>query len=188
VHGTGQFSLAGAQAKTALYFDERTSRWGDPSGAISTTHILKPAIGGLDDHDLNEHLCLSAARLLGLPAAMTEVLSLGAERVIAVTRYDRRRNRQGIAVRIHQGDMCQAAGVPPMIKYRNEGGPSPEVVIDLLRRHVVPTAAAADQVNRFADALGFNRVIAGTEAHAKNYSVLLVPVVGCTVMSFFRET
>jgi len=65
VHGTGQFSLAGAQAKTALYFDERTSRWGDPSGAISTTHILKPAIGGLDDHDLNEQLCLSAARLLG---------------------------------------------------------------------------------------------------------------------------
>jgi len=43
-------------------------------------------------------------------------------------------------------------------------------------------------VNQFADALGFNRVIAGTAAHAKNYSVLLVPVVGCTVMSFFRET
>ena len=48
---TGQFSLAGAQAKTALLFDQ--GRWGVPSGSTPTTHILKPAVGGLDDHDLN---------------------------------------------------------------------------------------------------------------------------------------
>src|SRR5437899_101714 len=60
----GQFSLAGAQAKTALL--NRRGRWGDPSGSIPTTHILKPAVAGLDDHDLNEHLCLAAARRVGL--------------------------------------------------------------------------------------------------------------------------
>jgi serine/threonine-protein kinase HipA len=32
--GTGQFSLAGAQAKTALHFDEATDEWGDPSGVV----------------------------------------------------------------------------------------------------------------------------------------------------------
>src|SRR5690348_11123785 len=53
---TGQFSLAGAQAKTALYFDPADDRWGDPSGAVPTTHIVKPAVTGLDDHDLNEHI------------------------------------------------------------------------------------------------------------------------------------
>ena len=61
---TGQFSLAGAQAKTALLYDN--GRWGVPSGATPTTHILKPAVMGFDDHDLNEHLCLDAARRAGL--------------------------------------------------------------------------------------------------------------------------
>jgi HipA-like protein len=42
---TGQFSLAGAQAKTALLYQD--GRWGIPSGATPTTHILKPAIAGL---------------------------------------------------------------------------------------------------------------------------------------------
>lgn len=36
----GQFSLAGAQPKTALLLDK--GRWGIPSGRIPTTHILKP--------------------------------------------------------------------------------------------------------------------------------------------------
>jgi serine/threonine-protein kinase HipA len=55
-HHDGQFSLAGAQAKTALHRDPATGRWGVPVGAQPTTHILKPAVTGLDDHDLNEHL------------------------------------------------------------------------------------------------------------------------------------
>ena len=33
---TGQFSLAGAQAKTALLY--RNGRWGEPSGALATSH------------------------------------------------------------------------------------------------------------------------------------------------------
>ena len=37
---TGQFSLAGAQPKTALLFERK--RWGVPSGRVPTTHILKP--------------------------------------------------------------------------------------------------------------------------------------------------
>ena len=65
-HGEGRWSLAGAQAKIALYFDGQ--RWGRPAGRLATTHIFKPAITGLDDHDLNEHICLRAARLLGLRA------------------------------------------------------------------------------------------------------------------------
>ena len=60
---TGQFSLAGTQAKTALLFE--SGRWGVPSGNRATTHIVKPAVAGLDDHDLNEHLCLDAAGRAG---------------------------------------------------------------------------------------------------------------------------
>src|SRR5215475_1477698 len=77
VNNSGQFSLAGAQAKTALCWDPGNSRWGVPSGAVPTTHILKPAVLGLDDHDLNEHLCLTAAALIGLYTASTQVKSFG---------------------------------------------------------------------------------------------------------------
>lgn len=43
---TGQFSLAGAQPKTALLLQD--SRWGIPSGRIPTPHILKPP--GAEDY------------------------------------------------------------------------------------------------------------------------------------------
>ena len=45
---TGQFSLAGAQPKTALMWE--TGRWGVPSGRLPTTHILKPPSLAFDGH------------------------------------------------------------------------------------------------------------------------------------------
>jgi serine/threonine-protein kinase HipA len=44
-----------------------------PHGHEPTNHILKPGISDLDGHALNEHLCLSAARRLGLRAAMSSI-------------------------------------------------------------------------------------------------------------------
>jgi serine/threonine-protein kinase HipA len=172
---TGQFSLAGAQAKTALYFDPGTGRWGDPRGATPTTHIIKPAVAGLDDHDLNEHICLQAARMLGLDAASSEIARFEAERAIVVERYDRLQKRDGAIQRIHQEDLCQALGVPPTAKYQNEGGPTPEQIIAFLRERTQHASAtgASRTIDSFFDALAFNWIVAGTDAHAKNYSVLL---------------
>lgn len=169
----GQFSLAGAQAKTALFYDPASQRWGVPWGAVPTTHILKPAVVGLDDHDLNEHLCLETARHLGLSAAPSTVRAFGSERAIVVDRYDRLPAGDHDIRRVHQEDMCQALGLPPTAKYQNEGGPTPEQVIALLRREVRPVRVAERSVERFVDALAFGWVIGGTDAHAKNYSLLL---------------
>ena len=166
---TGQFSLAGAQAKTALLFQD--GRWGVPYGSTPTTHILKPAVAGLDDHDLNEHLCLDAARRAGLLAVRTRVARFGNESAIVVDRYDRQERGSEI-LRVHQEDLCQALGVAPSAKYQNEGGPGPADISRLLRG-VMPPRAADDAVRRFADALIWNWLIAGTDAHAKNYSLLL---------------
>lgn len=169
----GQFSLAGAQAKTALHYDPSQRRWGDPWGVVPTTHSLKPAVAGLADHDLNEHLCLAAASLLGLTAARSEIREFGDERAIVVERYDRARSGNGTVVRVHQEDVCQSLGLPPTEKYQNEGGPGPEQIIGLLRRSIHLPADAERQVDRFVAALAFNWLIGGTDAHAKNYSVLL---------------
>lgn len=169
VEFSGQFSLAGAQAKTALVHAD--DQWGVPHGAAATTHIIKPAIRGFEDHDINEHVSLAAGRILGLIVARTRVGTFDGERAIVIDRYDRVRGAEGVA-RIHQEDLCQALGIPPRRKYQNEGGPSARDVIGLLRR-AVPARASAQAVRQFIDALIWNWVIGGTDAHAKNYSLLL---------------
>ena len=99
----GQFTLAGAQPKTALLFDK--DRWGIPSGRIPTTHILKPPTGMFAGFPENEHFCLELARALGLPAAESRVIHFCAEIAFMVERYDRVRTPAGW-IRIHQEDLC----------------------------------------------------------------------------------
>ncbi|MEY9595664.1 serine/threonine-protein kinase HipA [Bradyrhizobium diazoefficiens] len=164
---TGQFSLAGAQPKTALLL--QNDRWGIPSGRIPTTHILKPPTGHFDGHAENEHICLMLARNLGLPAAQSKVRRFKDEVAIVVERYDRQQKGNDI-IRVHQEDTCQALGIMPTKKYQNEGGPSATNIIDLLRTYSTDRDTDLDT---FVTALGFNWLIAGTDAHAKNYSLLL---------------
>lgn len=210
----GQFSLAGAQAKTALLC--RDGQWGVPSGRSPTTHILKPPIPELDGVVEVEHFCLRLLRACGLPSIDTSVRHFGGETAIVIERYDRMSTSEaaaaaardaataavavaaastgeaaafakqaavaaalaealaGIAattpiLRLHQEDLCQALGRHPRFKYQNEGGPSPADIVSLLRAH---SLAPADDVQTFIDALAFNWIIAGTDAHAKNYSVI----------------
>lgn len=163
----GQFSLAGAQPKTALLLQR--GRWGIPSGRLPTTHILKPPTGQFDGHAENEHICLVLARSLGLPTAQSKVMRFGEEIAIVIGRYDRQRKGNDI-VRVHQEDVCQALGIMPTKKYQNDGGPGPIRIAEVLRTY--STDRQAD-LETFVAALGFNWLIAGTDAHAKNYSVLL---------------
>lgn len=165
---TGQFSLAGAQAKTALFFDGE--RWAIPRGRAPTTHILKPPAAEFDGHAENEHLCLELARGLGLPVARSAVRRFEGEVAIVVERYDRFRTDDGVIHRVHQEDLCQALGVLPVNKYQNEGGPGPREIVDLLR---VASASPAEDVQTFLDGLILNWIIGGTDAHAKNYALLL---------------
>jgi serine/threonine-protein kinase HipA len=166
-----RWSLAGAQGKFALRLDPSTNAWSEPTGGRATTHILKPAIAGLVDHDLNEHLCLAAARKVGLDAAVSRVQSFGPERAIVVERYDRRWHDEGV-VRIHQEDVCQALGIHPQRKYESDGGPGVETIAAMLQ-HERP-ASAHDNVSKLVLGLAFNWLTVGTDAHAKNYSIMLV--------------
>ncbi|MEP7112246.1 MAG: type II toxin-antitoxin system HipA family toxin [Ilumatobacteraceae bacterium] len=167
-HSEGRWSLAGAQAKIALLYDRVADRWGIPSGETPTTHIVKPAISGLDDLDINEHLCLTAARRSGLLAAATSIRTFGGERALVVERYDRIVEDSGAVVRVHQEDLCQALSVHPDRKYEVDGGPSAEQIGRLIRE----VAGDRDAV-RFFDALAYNWLVLATDGHAKNYSLLL---------------
>lgn len=165
----GQFSLAGAQAKTAFHFDKDSGRWGIPLGDTPTTHIFKPPMPHLHGHTENEHFCLRLARKLGMDAAHSQVLDFAGEKAIVLERYDRR-SINGKTIRIHQEDMCQALSVMPTRKYENQGGPG----ITTISNRVLP--ASLDPVRdrqTFMAANVFNWIIAGTDAHAKNYAMLL---------------
>jgi serine/threonine-protein kinase HipA len=107
----------------------------------------------------------------GLIAARTHVARLGDETAIVVDRYDRRLVN-GQMIRVHQEDLCQALGMSPSRKYQNEGGPGPAQIVKLFRRVMSPRNADI-AVARFFDALVWNWLIGGTDAHAKNYSLLL---------------
>jgi serine/threonine-protein kinase HipA len=167
-HPEGRWSLAGAQPKIALLYDQSADRWGIPTGATPTTHIVKPAIGALDDFDINEHLCLSAARRAGLIAATTSIRTFGGERALVVERYDRIVDDSGAVVRVHQEDLCQALSVHPDRKYEVDGGPGAEQLGRLIRE-----VAGDRDVARFFDALVYSWLVLATDGHTKNYSLLL---------------
>jgi serine/threonine-protein kinase HipA len=167
----GQFSLAGAQPKMPLLHDGE--RWGIPWGPTPTTHILKPpAQRDLDGFDINEHFCLKLAKELGLTVAESTLRSFAGQEALVVERYDRAHSRAGRLIRLHQEDACQALAVSPLRKYESEGGPGPAQIVNLLLRE---SGEPETDVGVFVDALGFNWVIGGTDAHAKNYSLLLSP-------------
>ena len=87
------------------------------------------------------------------------------------SRIDRNENTpDGEIARVHQEDLCQALGERPERKYQNAGGPAPPQIASLLRAF---SAQPDEDVERFRDALIYNWLIAGTDAHAKNYSLML---------------
>ena len=99
-------------------------------------------------------------------------MMIGATPVIVVERYDRFQDPADKKIkRLHQEDCCQALGVAPQKKYQSEGGPGIPEIMDLLKFSKAPDIDR----DRFMRAQAFNFVIGGTDAHAKNYSILYEP-------------
>lgn len=165
----GRFSLAGAQTKDALHLKD--GQWFVPAGRIPSTHILKPQLDEFEDHALNEHFCLQLASKVGLIRAESRILEIAGQSVLCVKRYDRVESRPATITRWHQEDTCQALGLYPHQKYQADGGPSAVDIVRLLNQF---SDDRDDDISRFIMALALNWVIAGTDAHSKNYSLLHV--------------
>lgn len=170
--GSGRWSLAGAQHKIALH-RLPDGAWAVPLDATPTTHILKPTRAGtrFDDLHINEYVCLAAAARLGLRVADVDLALHGEARVLISTRYDRGQTRSGAWVRLHQEDVLQAMSYRPEQKYQQDGGPSVKEIARFFA--LIPRRDRAALQSAFFDLLAFNVLVGGTDAHAKNYSVLL---------------
>lgn len=173
-------SLAGAQKKSALAVLGpdgapvlRLPQEGDvlaiPLNGAPSTLIVKPDNPNLPGITENEVWCLRMAQAIGIDAAQATILQSSKRTAIGVLRYDRRIGRSGQLLRLHQEDFAQANGLPPGRKY--ERGTLPGLDLKTLLetgRHVSATDALA-----LLDQVIFNILVANTDAHAKNYSLIL---------------
>lgn len=171
-----RISLAGAQEKTA--FTRVHGQWCRPEGATPSTHIFKLPLGviantsriDMFDSVENEWLCAQIIEALGLPIAHTEMASFQDQRVLIVERFDRQWMDSGRWIaRLPQEDFCQALGLPPRLKYEDEGGPSTAQCLELLAGSM---DAAIDRLAFQLTQLAF-WLMAAPDGHAKNYSIFL---------------
>lgn len=175
-----RLSLAGGQKKTALtVLDAQGSpklglpRQGDqlavPKAGAPSTIIIKPDNPNLPGIVENEAYCLTLASLLGIQAVDCMIMPAKDRTSLAVARYDRTTRRDGSIRRLHQEDFAQANGIYPSQKY--EQG----TVQGLTLNEVLTTARhiPAAEALKLQDQVIFNILVANTDAHAKNYSMML---------------
>jgi serine/threonine-protein kinase HipA len=107
------------------------------------------------------------ARRVGLAAATTEWRSIGGIPTLIAERYDRVQ-LAGRWYRIHQEDCCQALAMHPGSKYENDGGPGFAQIMSLLEGTDEPSADR----DRLMKTACLVYLLAATDAHSKNYSLL----------------
>ena len=168
--GELRLSLPGAQPKMALRLTD--DEWRLPTGTLATTHILKPQRAHLnaalrDSIAVNEHLCQTAATMLGLDAARTSLEAFEDAVCVVVERFDRHIDGDEVR-RSHFEDLCQALGFAPVSRYQSDGGPTPETIIALLRRET-----RRGDPRKFLLSMFYNWLIGNTDGHSKNYGVVL---------------
>jgi serine/threonine-protein kinase HipA len=136
-----------------------------------STHILKPDSPRLWGSVQNEAFCLTLARRMKIPTPNVTTGQAGKRTYLLVKRYDRT-DVSGRWRRLHQEDYCQALGKPPSAKYESNQtgtrGPTLKDMFDVTRRHMPPT-----DIVRLLDMVVVNVFACNTDAHAKNYSIMI---------------
>jgi serine/threonine-protein kinase HipA len=171
-HDDSELSLPGLQDKLLLV-DLGDGNWGRPLHGRPSTHILK-----LDDRRRPglveaESLCLELAEAAGLTSIDRHLLTIGEERCLIVSRFDREETTGGLR-RVHQEDLCQALAIDPdanrgRAKYEDAGGPSLRGAARLL------DAYASDpegQLDKLVAIVTYTVLIGNADAHGKNLALL----------------
>ena len=165
-------SLAGVQTKLGL-FQTADGKLAVPVNGSPSTHILKPDADRLYGNAHNEAFCMTLAKLSGIAVADVTTGRAGDRNYLLVRRYDRAEH-DGRWRRIHQEDFCQALGKPPEAKYeRNQTGTKGPTAAGMLM--LARLRAGATGVLNLLDLILFNVAVCNTDAHAKNYSLIIEP-------------
>ena len=174
-----RLSLAGGQKKTALAVIDaegrpvmRLPQAGDslalPMCGAPSTVIIKPDNLRLPGITENETYCLHLAAAVGIKTAHSCILPAQDRSAFCVLRYDRFVTSSGAIRRVHQEDFAQANSLPPGRKY--ERGTITGMTLKQLfeTQDLVSEPIGNDILEQFI----FNVLVANTDAHAKNYSII----------------
>ncbi len=82
-----RLSLAGAQKKLPIYYDEHNFHLS--TGSAPSNAIIKPPIENLDNTVENETYCMALAKIIGLDVPESFIYRYGKEKVFVIKRYDR---------------------------------------------------------------------------------------------------
>ncbi len=175
-----RLSLAGGQQKTALAvigpdghpklgLPQKSDTLAIPMNGAPSTIIIKPDNPTLAGIVENETYCLTLANLIGIPVAEVGIINTTGRTALGVARYDRIMRKNGSVRRLHQEDFAQANGLFPSQKYE-QGTVRGLDLTGLIQtgRHL----PAVEALN-LLDQVIFNILVANTDAHAKNYSMIL---------------
>jgi len=116
----------------------------------------------------NEFFCLKFFKNCTLNTADVEIGDFEGKKALVVTRFDRSVTPERI-VRLPQEDLCQAFGVPVAKKYEGSGGPGMVKILNFLNQS---DQRAEDRSHFFISQVLF-WLLAATDGHAKNFSILL---------------
>lgn len=176
--GGGGSAATGVQQKIALTLDDNGEEWLNGRGSTPSTHLLKPITPEFGARLHAESFLNSVARELGLSAHSTDVRRIGDLDVLIVERYDRVHSN-GQWQRIHQEDAAQALGLPwgGNDKYESVNDRAAlKSVAQLLRTSGSALSASPNDREKLLALTTLNVAAGNTDAHAKNFSLLLPPL------------
>lgn len=165
-----RMSLAGAQDKVGLRYEDQRGLLYDSVAGAPTTHIAKPdsRLVRYQPSAINEYLCMKLAAEMQLPVPPVHLLRLP-EALYVVQRYDRVVVNEEI-ICLHQIDACQLLGVGSDWKYERQGGfVSLEKIVHAFR-DLKLSGKDLLSVQRW---VMFNYLIGNSDAHAKNISLMI---------------
>lgn len=174
-------SVNGACKKISLYYDSENNRWYQPNGSASGNYIMKSCNDIYEDLSVNEQLCLSTAKRLGIEIPESFILKVNNESfrptvLFATERYDRTIDQNSryigklpVPYRLHQEDFAQALGIPLSQKYEPEGKHYLKSMFDVLRLH---SSNSSKDMARLWKMCVFNFFIGNTDNHIKNFSLV----------------
>ncbi len=172
-HDDSELSLAGLQDKLLL-IERQDGGWARPVHGRPSTHILKVDDLRFPGLIAAEAQCLALARVVNLTTVDVQLVQIGDDDRLIVSRFDRTSDPDGMTRRVHQEDLCQALAIDPdanrgRAKYERAGGPSLHQAAELLDLRAADPLAELDQLVR---AVTFTCLIGNADAHGKNIALL----------------
>jgi serine/threonine-protein kinase HipA len=161
-----RISLAGAQEKLALFYDDPL--FYIPENGAPSNFILKPNMAHFQFSIENECFCMMLANAVGLAVPPVMIARREGQKVLLIKRYDRILDNN-ILKRLHQEDFCQAMGLSHELKYQADGGPGLKACFDLVRSYSANPIKDFQQLMQW---VFFNYLIGNMDGHAKNLSFI----------------